>query len=390
MENTKQIIDNTIRALKISNLDITFNELASMYTDGELIIQPEYLRTFRWDIGKQSRFIESLLLEMPIPPICVIEFEDGSYELIDGLQRISSYLSFRGLLKTDNPEDDDVVDCDDSFEFQDYDVIDADEIKLSNGFALEGCDVIPELNGMTYLDLQASLQIKLKRSFILLQVLRRGVNPEMKYHMFRRLNTGSEQLSAQEMRNCTIRLIDDKFINFIKELKTDKHFRNTISRIGSTRIKRRFDEELVLRFFAFKNSRETFTINVDEFLTSYMESVARSSTFNYELERMIFQNTFKYLDEAYGKTVFCMFNEKKNTYGVFNAYLYEAISVGMQDFLEKAVGDQSKYKAFCEAMTSLKSDKDFRAATVGGGKNSPTPMNTRIEKVREMMKGLYS
>lgn len=70
-----------------------------MYSEGELIIKPNYQRTFRWATDKQSRFIESLLLEMPIPPIYVIEVEDGKYELIDGLQRISSYLCYRSMYR---------------------------------------------------------------------------------------------------------------------------------------------------------------------------------------------------------------------------------------------------------------------------------------------------
>ncbi|MFP3633068.1 DUF262 domain-containing protein, partial [Burkholderia sp. SIMBA_045] len=70
-----------------------------MYLDGELDIKPEYQRLFRWTEGARSRFIESLLLEMPVPPIYVVEDENGSYELIDGLQRFSSYLHLRGHLE---------------------------------------------------------------------------------------------------------------------------------------------------------------------------------------------------------------------------------------------------------------------------------------------------
>lgn len=70
--------------------------LYDMYIDGELAISPDYQRLFRWDEEKQSRFIESLILEMPVLPIFVIETENRVYELIDGMQKISSYLHFRG------------------------------------------------------------------------------------------------------------------------------------------------------------------------------------------------------------------------------------------------------------------------------------------------------
>ena len=80
------------------NFDISFNELYDMYLDGELIIQPEFQRLFRWSEKQQSLFIESLILDMPIPPIYVDEQQDGSYVLVDGLQRISTYLNFRGVI----------------------------------------------------------------------------------------------------------------------------------------------------------------------------------------------------------------------------------------------------------------------------------------------------
>lgn len=88
-------IDNQAKSVKTKSLDISFNELLDMYNNQELIISPDYQRMFRWSEEKQSMFIESLILEMPLPPIFVIENGEGSYELIDGLQRISTYLHFR-------------------------------------------------------------------------------------------------------------------------------------------------------------------------------------------------------------------------------------------------------------------------------------------------------
>jgi hypothetical protein len=391
MDNIKQIIGERIKELRISTLNVSFNELADMYENDELIIKPEYQRTFRWDIGKQSRFIESLLMEMPVPPIYVIEVEDGKYELIDGLQRISSYLSYRELLKLDNLNVEEFPVATDNDECQEDDIDDTPDAAslLKKGFALEGCDIIKELNGLSHCELQASMQIKLKRAFVKLEVLRQGINPEMKYHMFKRLNIGGERLSDQEVRNCTIRLIDDKFINFIKELTTDTCFKNTIAPIGKSRIMKRYDEELVLRYFAFKNSYASFKHDVGEFLTQYMENVSMNDMFDYDCERDIFQKTFRFLDEACGDKVFCRINLKTKTQSGFSAYLFEAIAVGVQDYVEVASSDPSKYESFKQALITLKTDIDFRDATIGGGKNSPGPMNKRRERVKEMMKGLY-
>src|SRR6185503_5732981 len=83
-------IDSRLKKVHTQALDLSFNELLDMHRNGELDISPEYQRLFQWSEGARSRFVESLLLEMPVPPIYVVEEEDGRYLLIDGLQRISS------------------------------------------------------------------------------------------------------------------------------------------------------------------------------------------------------------------------------------------------------------------------------------------------------------
>jgi hypothetical protein len=96
-----EAVHSQVKKVQTNSLDLSFNELMDMYEQGELIVNPDYQRAFRWSEGKESRFIESLVLGMPIPPIFVIEQDDGKYELIDGLQRLSSYFHFRGKLTLD-------------------------------------------------------------------------------------------------------------------------------------------------------------------------------------------------------------------------------------------------------------------------------------------------
>ncbi|MCU4416237.1 DUF262 domain-containing protein [Acinetobacter bereziniae] len=148
------IIEEKVSKIHTTHLDVSFNEIVDMYENSELNISPEFQRLFRWSIGKQSRFIESLILEMPVPPIYVIELEDGKYELIDGLQRISTYLHLRGKL------------------------IGAQHNNVENNakLILKDCDVIEELNDFTFDDLPTAYQIRLKRSFIRMEVIRKESN----------------------------------------------------------------------------------------------------------------------------------------------------------------------------------------------------------------------
>lgn len=146
IENLIENVDNQIIKIRTKSLDVSFNELYDMYQNGELTIAPDYQRLFRWEEEKQSRFIESLILEMPVPPIFVIETEDGVYELIDGLQRISSYLHFRGERLGETTED---------------------------FLVLHGCDIVDDLNDMTFDKLPKALQIKIKRSFVRMEVIKK-------------------------------------------------------------------------------------------------------------------------------------------------------------------------------------------------------------------------
>src|SRR5690349_13798595 len=94
-----EAVDRKRKRAETKALDISLNELMDMYEAKELQIRPDYQRLFRWDVAKQSQFIESLILEMPVPPIFVIEVAEGKWELIDGLQRLSTFLHFRGKLE---------------------------------------------------------------------------------------------------------------------------------------------------------------------------------------------------------------------------------------------------------------------------------------------------
>ena len=92
-------IAKTQRLVKTDAYQMSIGEIVSMYDNAEIVIDPEFQRLFRWDIGQKSKLIESLLLGIPIPSIFVFEKENGKWELIDGLQRISTILELMGKLR---------------------------------------------------------------------------------------------------------------------------------------------------------------------------------------------------------------------------------------------------------------------------------------------------
>jgi uncharacterized protein with ParB-like and HNH nuclease domain len=363
-------VDKKIDKVRTRSLDLSFNEIMDMYQDGELIISPDYQRLFRWSEGNQSRFIESLLLEMPVPPIFFIERSEGVYELIDGLQRISSYLHFRGRHELKKNEDG-------SYQ------------KLE----LTDCDIVPELNGLTYDQLPQALSIKLKRNFIRVDILRKESDQRLRYYMFKRLNTGGEKLSDQEIRNSVIKLLNDDFNQFIIQMSKIQAFKDCIANISSEQNEQRYDQELVLRFFAFKNNRTRYKHDVGDFLTDYLEGISdpESSeyTFNYAEEAKIFNQTFLILSKALGDQVFSGTNIKGTLVKRFLTYHFEAFSIGIQKALDKIdpLNDET-INRIRETFLQIKNDPQFKQITTGGGKNYSRPLNARIEFVEEKVQAV--
>lgn len=353
-----QSIDNNMEKVRTKSLDLSFNELLDMYENEELIIDPDYQRLFRWDNDKQSRFIESLILEMPVPPIFVIETSDNVYELIDGLQRISSYLHFRGITIKDG------------------------EKKEDDFLELEGCDIIKDINRLTYNDLPKSIQIRLKRNFIRVEVLRKQSDEMLRYHMFKRLNTGGEQLSNQEVRNCTIRLLDDKFIDFIIRCSNYDNFRRTISRIKESDISKKLDQELVLRFFALKNNLDEYKYPFDEYLTKYMEQVSKGEKeFNYEEEEKIFKLTFDALYEVLEEEVFSSILSTGVSREDFILYFYDAFSLGIQEYADKIMDEEIDVLKVTDCLHGIKVKNELKPYRTGSKSN----IIKRVDYVKEKL-----
>ena len=97
----EQEIETGRQDIYAEGYDMSFGELASLYRNKELVINPAYQRLFRWEDSQKTKFIESILLRIPVPPIFVFQKEDGVWELIDGLQRLSTVFEFMGILRKD-------------------------------------------------------------------------------------------------------------------------------------------------------------------------------------------------------------------------------------------------------------------------------------------------
>jgi hypothetical protein len=233
-------IDTKIGEVRTDAIDLSFGEIINLRVNNEIRIDPEYQRLFRWSNEQRSRLVESVLLRLPIPPIFFMENEDGTLELIDGLQRVST------MIQLIDPK-----------------LIDVDALVLS------GCDIIKSLDGYTYDDFPLTLKLQLKRASVRSVTIQRQSKSFLRYEMFKRLNSGGSELSAQEVRNCSSRLFGQRGIDFYELIKTlSKHlsFYNTTETLADVEIEKRGREELVLRFFAEKNGANYYGGHVTNWL----------------------------------------------------------------------------------------------------------------------------
>ncbi len=340
MNNSEQLletIDKKSLTVRTDSLDISFGEISSMYEGGELEINPAYQRLFRWNITQQSQFIESLLLGFPIPPIFVFETEARKYELIDGLQRISTYLHFTGHLE--------------------------DKAKNKTKLKLSHCDIVSRLNDITIDDLSPALRIRLKRRYVKMYIIEKESPRRTKYDIFKRLNTGGSLLEAQEIRNSTIRLLNETFIDFIQRLSGDQNFKSCLGDVQDYLLERQFDDELVLRFFTLKNGnlkryQEEGLDTLADCLTKYAEEVASEVVpFDYAKEENVFTTTFEVLNKVLGKDTFSARDQ-------FLAFHYEAISVATASLLDQIeVKNEVHLSKIKQNISNLKADDQFKKVT---------------------------
>lgn len=291
----------------------------------------------------------------------------------DGLQRIFSYLHFRACLDAKHLDP---------------------PVAKGEALRLVDCDIINELNGLSFAQLPASLQIRLKRAFIRVEVVKKGTDSHFKYHMFKRLNTGGEGLSDQQVRNCAIRLLSSRFPDFLISMSKVESFATCTEALTQNRVLEAMDQELVLRFFALRNNAAGFKHGIDDFLTEYMEGVAdpeKPVQFDYLKEEAAFKKTFELLKRSLAEKAFAFRNRSGTQLASgFSVYHFEAITIGLQSVMDKLnPDDEQAVEKLKETLTAIKLDSDFAKMTTGGGKNSSGLLKTRIEFVERRLRDAF-
>lgn len=280
---------------------VAYNELRScadlfrMYKDDVLDVSPSFQREVAWKGPAQTRFVDSLIKQLPIPSLCFsYDYKNENWQVIDGLQRISSVIRF--------------LDEDSGWVLASLDDVDPRiEGKNVNEFVKKGS----ELN---------KLRRRVENAMLPITVLR--CDPSLESHsnylftIFHRLNTGGLKLNNQEIRNC---IFSGRFNDLLRELDHDVDWLalNGLNKPANDRFKR---QEVILRFFAFNDSFETYKEGLAKFLNNYMRANRNLAVGRVADKKDLFTRVVHVVKEKLGDEI---------AKGKLNLSLFEALLVGV-------------------------------------------------------------
>lgn len=380
--NLEKEVSDERRRLSTDRMDISFGELINLYKNKELIIRPEYQRLFRWTLEQKTALIESILLSIPIPPIFVSEDKDGLWELVDGLQRVSTFISFFGELDTNvtdfqyivnsTDESDESEVLDEDIETEDN-VENENSVNIHNKWELQKGGLLKSLEGFNIDTIPNSLKINLKRAVCRVEILRGESNVSMKYELFKRLNSGGSKLTPQEIRNAIYRGTNPKLNELTLELSQHPLFLK-LTALSLMKKQELYDQELVLRFIAFYDNINNVNENTENFLNNFMEDYVSGKEIDLNFYKSLFIETLSLIDNLGNDKIF------RNGRNLFVPAEFEGITVSIAQNIEKY---RNNDELLLQRIDQLKNDADFRRFS-GSASNSKSRIRTRLLRANEI------
>ncbi len=258
--------------------DLSFRELISMYNEDELL-KPELQRKYVWEKIEASRFIESILLGLPVPSIFLANTKDEKKLIIDGYQRIMTVYDYvNGIWSKDNKV-----------------------FKLSNTDKIN-----KRWSGRAFSELENTDQRRIRSTTIHAIVFEQKTpedNDTSLYQVFERINTGGRALMPQEIRNC---VNQGSFNDLLFELNKNEHWRKLFGKVEEdTRMR---DLEFILRFFAidsnFIKETEATVISLKKYLNEFMGSINSQRSEIIQERRDKFNFVMEFIHDYIGENAF--------------------------------------------------------------------------------------
>ena len=307
------------RRVRTDAYQMSIGEIVNMYENQEIVIDPEFQRLFRWNIGQKSKLIESLLLGIPLPSIFVFEKDDGTWELIDGLQRISTIVEFMGRLR----------DPDGGHR--------APSILVATKY-------LPSLHNAVW-DLSANIQnveereqhpidkshqLAIRRGRIGVEILKRPSDENTKYDLFQRLNAGGTIANSQELRNCIMLMINADYFRAVKASAEQAAFRS-VTAINEEQEGRQRHLEFAVRFLVHSYVPYDGRLDIEEYIDEGIVTLAQAG--NILAASTLINQTFQLLNDVAGDNALRRF-QNGSYVGRAGLVGLEGIAVGVAKNIE--------------------------------------------------------
>lgn len=339
------------RRLNTQPYDYAVRGLMDMIVEGDLKLNPEYQRNYRWNDKQASRFVESLLLNIPVPVIYLNEEKDTKLTVIDGQQRLASLLRF----------------------------IKPEELKVNplfNSMSLEALTlqelrVRSDLNGLTIRELSSEDRSTLQKRHIRCIVILNESDSTLKFEVFERLNTGSVKLTDQEVRNCVYNGPLNELL--IKATEYPKY--QELIKLPTKDQNNMKDAELVLRFFAYRELPKDYSSNYTEYLNDYMEENRIISDARYEELLDIFQTTVDFCYNILGSGV--AFRKPSIRENVINGAIYDSQMIVYSYLPALDTISSEQIKKIKDITLQIFTDDQYRKS-ISGGTASSTQIKRRV------------
>jgi hypothetical protein len=316
--------------------------LAQKVHEGEYIV-PAYQREFTWEARRKSRFIESLIMGLPIPFIFFWEMPDGRLEIVDGSQRLRTMAEF-----------------------------------IYDGFKLGDLDPLTALSGFRFDDLPESRQRKIKNRSVRGIVLNEHADESARLDMFERINTGSKTANTAEIRRGALA---GPFLDLVMDL-ANAPLLAELAPVSVKAKKEREYEELVTRFFAYGDGFAGYKDRPADFLFDYSkrmnDSFSKDSSIAHEYrERFGAALTFVSRNFPYGF--------KKSATGASTPRTrFESIAIGVDRALAEKPELANKNPEEIDVLSWL-SDDEFQKITSSDGANAIARLRGRIDFVKDKL-----
>lgn len=271
--------------IEIAETPFSIFEYLRQLEKGKIIIQPDFQRNQVWNKVQKSKFIESIILNFPLPPIYLNETKKSNYIVIDGLQRSTALQQF-----------------------------------YKGEYALTGIEALPKYNSKRFNDLPDTIQSKFEDKKLTVFILKPSTPIVVIYDLFNRINTGGTQLNRQEVRNC---IFIGNSTQLLKKLSEKSYFKRAID--DGVSPKRMKDREVILRYLAFRwfDYIEDYSGDMSDFVENAMKKINKME----EIEIKKIEEDFKrVMDWSFDIWNYENFRiPTKNTRGRINTAILESV-----------------------------------------------------------------